>query len=67
MCIRDRGKGVAKALTAKLEFDMKNDGYIQYGHSVKSNNAKTIQFHLKNNCVIEFQNKDYVFFLKQLS
>ena len=62
-----QGKGVAKALTTKLESDMKNDGYTQYGHSVKANNMKTIQFHLKNNCEIEFENKNHVFFLKKLS
>ncbi len=61
------GKGVAKLLTERFENDLKKDGFKLYGHSVKSNNYKTIKFHLKNNCIIEKEYHEHVYFLKYLN
>lgn len=61
-----QGKGVARLLTETLERDLKHDGYSMYGHSVKNSNTKTINFHLKNGCEIEFQTENFVLFTKAL-
>jgi ribosomal protein S18 acetylase RimI-like enzyme len=61
-----QGKGIARMLTERLESDLKKDGYQMYGHSVKNSNTKTINFHLKNGCEIEFQTPNFVLFTKAL-
>ena len=58
--------GIAAQLTAELEKEFIHNGIKMYGHSVKSSNEKTIQFHLKNGCEIEFRKGNLVYFIKKL-
>ena len=61
-----QGKGIALKLTQKLENDLLLDNINGYGLSVKKQNTRTIHFHLKNNCKVEFQNARTIYFTKTL-
>jgi hypothetical protein len=49
-----------------FEEELKKNNEKTYGHSVQSDNLKTINFHLKNKCRIEAIISDSVFFFKHL-
>ena len=60
-------KGIGTQLIQYFDNDLLQNGENKYGLSVKKNNTNAIKFYLKNNFKVEKEDKNSIYYIKEIS